>query len=74
MSAVGHHESLLDIIHRADSPTTEHPGGSPANVAYGLARLEHPVWLLTELADDPAGRLIATHLAAPGVELIVSPA
>ena len=46
-----------------------HPGGSPANVAYGLARLGRDVTLLTQLADDPAGRLIADHLKGAGVRI-----
>ncbi|MFE0642465.1 PfkB family carbohydrate kinase [Streptomyces sp. NPDC058877] len=46
-----------------------HPGGSPANVAYGLARLGRDVTLLTQLAADPAGRLIADHLEGAGVRI-----
>ncbi|MDV9190186.1 carbohydrate kinase [Streptomyces sp. SR27] len=48
-----------------------HPGGSPANVAYGLARLGRDVTLLTQLADDPHGRLIADHLTGAGVRVEV---
>lgn len=29
-------EALIDVVTTPDG-TTEHPGGSPANVAYGLA-------------------------------------
>ncbi|MFD3569123.1 carbohydrate kinase [Streptomyces sp. NPDC058667] len=46
-----------------------HPGGSPANVAYGLGRLGRDVTLLTQLADDPTGRLVEEHLTAAGVRV-----
>ena len=36
-------ESLIDIVHRPDGSAREHVGGSPANVAIGLARLGHEV-------------------------------
>ncbi|MFJ8294791.1 PfkB family carbohydrate kinase [Streptomyces sp. NPDC094447] len=48
-----------------------HPGGSPANVAHGLGRLGRDVTLLTQLADDDAGRLIEAHLRAAGVRVEV---
>ncbi|WP_435971830.1 carbohydrate kinase family protein [Streptomyces sp. Qhu_M48] len=46
-----------------------HPGGSPANVAYGLGRLGRDVTLLTQLADDPTGRRIGAHLRSAGVRV-----
>lgn len=45
-------------------------GGSPANVAYGLARLGRRTGLLTQLGDDAAGELIGRHLRSAGVELL----
>ena len=45
------------------------PGGSPANVAVGLARLGVPVRMLARIATDTLGRRIRTHLATNGVEL-----
>lgn len=45
------------------------PGGSPANVAVGLARLGVPARMLARLADDPLGRLVRAHLADNGVDL-----
>jgi fructokinase len=45
------------------------PGGSPANVAIGLARLGVPARLLARIADDMLGRRIREHLAVNGVEL-----
>ncbi|HAM26145.1 MAG TPA: carbohydrate kinase [Microbacteriaceae bacterium] len=62
-------EALIDIVRTTDA-TTELPGGSPANVAYGLGLLGVETTFLTHLGDDERGRLIAEHLAgvhlAPG--------
>ena len=64
-------EALVDVVHRAgEGAGSEHPGGSPLNVAYGLGRLEHDVALLTRLGDDAHGRLLTGHLAAGGVRLL----
>ena len=35
-------EALVDVVHRPDGSVEERPGGSPMNVAVGLARLGHP--------------------------------
>lgn len=43
-------------------------GGSPHNVAIGLARLGCPVALATEIAPDTLGRLLESRLAAEGVD------
>ncbi|SEJ35044.1 carbohydrate kinase family protein [Demequina mangrovi] len=61
-------EALVDIVVRPDG-TEEHPGGSPANVALGLARLGREADLLTRLGLDPHGALIATHLQDSGVTI-----
>jgi fructokinase len=45
------------------------PGGSPANVAVGLARLDVPVRMIARLADDLLGRRLRAHLAVNGVDL-----
>nr|WP_024757112.1 carbohydrate kinase [Streptomyces exfoliatus] len=65
-------ECVADIVRAPAGSGADdrvHPGGSPANVAYGLARLGRDVTLLTQLGDDPAGRLIADHLKGAGVRL-----
>lgn len=68
-------EALADLIAGADGRTfTAHPGGSPANVALGLARLGAPARLGTRLGDDLFGRAIRAHLAADGVEVHALPA
>ncbi|MER5308695.1 carbohydrate kinase [Streptomyces sp. NPDC002773] len=65
-------ECVADIVRApAGSGAADrvHPGGSPANVAYGLGRLGRDVTLLTQLADDPTGRLIGEHLRTAGVRV-----
>ena len=63
-------ESVADIVREPGRPDATHPGGSPANVAYGLARLGRETALLTEPGADPAGELIAARLREAGVELL----
>jgi fructokinase len=67
-------ESVADIVRSPGHDDVTHPGGSPANTAYGLARLGHPTALLTQLGPDPAGRLIAGHLGSAGVRLLTDDA
>jgi fructokinase len=62
-------EALIDVVRSPDGAVAEHPGGSPANVALGLARLGHPVSLRTSIGSDERGALIAAHLEPEGVEL-----
>jgi fructokinase len=62
-------EALVDIVHRTDGSHAEHPGGSPANVALGLARLGRTARLLTRIGDDERGATVRAHLEASGVLL-----
>ena len=62
-------ESLIDVVRRADGSTQEHVGGSPANVAVGLARLGHSVTLATRVGDDERGARIANLLVREGISL-----
>ena len=62
-------EALVDVVRRQDGSVDEHPGGSPANVALGLARLGRPVELLTWLGTDARGTAVRSHLEASGVQL-----
>lgn len=62
-------ESLVDITHAGDE-TSVHPGGSPLNVAVGLARLGVTTTLATQVGQDAYGDLIRTHLAASAVTLV----
>ena len=62
-------EALIDIVERASS-TTEHVGGSPLNVAVGLARLGRPVDFLTHIGDDARGRHIRDFVKSSGAQLV----
>lgn len=62
-------EALVDIVDDGTS-TTEHPGGSPANVALGLGRRGLDVALLTDLGRDPRGSRIVRHLERSGVHVL----
>ena len=63
-------EALVDLVGQPGSRTlTASPGGSPANVALGLARLDQPVTLLTCLGKDPFGEIILAHLTSSGVRV-----
>lgn len=63
-------EALIDIVRRTDDSVSEHVGGSPLNVAIGLARLGHDVQLATWIGDDEHGRSIHDYLAADEVPLV----
>jgi fructokinase len=62
-------ESLIDVVSRPDGSSMEHVGGSPANVAVGLARLGHDVTLATMIGADERGTRIAGLLDREGVAL-----
>ncbi len=66
-------ESLVDVVLDRTGVTTERPGGSAANVAVALARLERPVRFATAYADDARGAMIAEHLASSGVDYAGDP-
>jgi fructokinase len=55
-------ETLIDAVRRPDGSQQEHVGGSPANVAVGLARLGHDVRLATMIGNDERGTRIAAFL------------
>ncbi|MBO2465478.1 carbohydrate kinase family protein [Actinomadura violacea] len=68
-------EAIVDLTGAADGRTYRaDPGGSPANVAVGLARLGVPVTLVTGLGDDAFGRLITRHLTEADVRVAAEPA
>lgn len=66
-------EALFDIFvtgQRADGLTLDaRPGGSPYNVALGLARLGLPVEFLTGLCDDVLGRRLLAFMQAERIGL-----
>lgn len=69
-------EALIDLVMdpataASTGPKTylAHPGGSPFNVAIGLARLGQPAQLLARLSGDAFGRQLRAHAEANGVDL-----
>lgn len=62
-------ESLVDVVVPTEGESTRSVGGSPMNVAVGLARLGVPVLLITRLGDDEYGKWITEHVQAEGVRL-----
>lgn len=68
-------EALIDLV-QLDAPGDyrARPGGSPFNVAVGLARLGHRTALMARLADNTFGRMLRTHAAAEGIDLTYAPA
>ncbi|AXJ08668.1 carbohydrate kinase [Arthrobacter sp. PM3] len=62
-------EALIDVVTSPEG-TIEYPGGSPANVAYGLGRLGVATGLLTAIGDDAHGAAIEKHLHSAGVTLL----
>ncbi|MGW1342315.1 carbohydrate kinase family protein [Kribbella sp. NPDC002412] len=69
-------EALVDIVGSAhkttrngNSKTKATPGGSPANVAVGLARLGVPTELVTRFGTDAYGDQLGAHLFGNGVQL-----
>ena len=62
-------EALVDIVVPAGGQAERAPGGSPLNVAVGLARLGFDTTLVTEIGEDELGGLLARHLDDSGVRL-----
>jgi fructokinase len=63
-------ELLVDIVHTPDGRSAEHVGGSPANVALGLARLGHETWFATLVGTDDRGVRCTEHVETGGVRLL----
>jgi fructokinase len=67
-------EALIDLA--PDGPPgiyRAHPGGSPFNVAVGLARLGNRTALMARLADNGFGRTLRGAAAAEGIDLDAAP-
>ncbi|MFJ4923277.1 PfkB family carbohydrate kinase [Streptomyces sp. NPDC088725] len=64
-------EALIDLVPAPDRPGTHlaQPGGAPANVAAGLARLGTPSWYAGALGGDGFARSIEERLVSAGAEL-----
>jgi fructokinase len=63
-------EALIDIVERDGEVIGEHVGGSPLNVAVGLARLGRGVDFLTHIGEDARGRRITEYVKESGAQLV----
>jgi fructokinase len=69
-------EALIDFVALESGVTLAQasgfqkaPGGAPANVAVGLAKLSVPTAFIGKVGDDPFGRFMAQTLAGHGVDV-----
>ncbi|KIF77920.1 sugar kinase [Streptomyces sp. 150FB] len=64
-------EALIDLVPSALDPLAHlaQPGGAPANVAVGLAKLGTPSWYAGALGGDGFARTIEERLLGAGAEL-----
>ena len=63
-------ESLVDVLIGAGGAESRRAGGSPFNVAIGLARLDISTQLATQLGGDADGELLRKALADSSVDLL----
>ncbi|HXO25552.1 MAG TPA: PfkB family carbohydrate kinase, partial [Streptosporangiaceae bacterium] len=67
-------EAIVDLIPAGPARTFQAvPGGSPYNVAIGLARLGHRATLMARLADTAFGRILRDHARDEGIDLHAAP-
>ncbi|HME65590.1 MAG TPA: carbohydrate kinase, partial [Streptosporangiaceae bacterium] len=67
-------EAIVDLIPAGPPRTFQAvPGGSPYNVAVGLARLGHRASLMARLGDTAFGRILRDHAEAEGIDLRAAP-
>ena len=62
-------EALVDVVIHPGQEPVDIPGGAPANVALGLARLGRDVELHCWIGTDERGKAVRSHLEASGVRL-----
>ena len=62
-------EALVDVVIHPGQEPVDIPGGSPANVALGLARLGRDAELHCWIGTDERGKAVRAHLEASGVRL-----
>jgi fructokinase len=67
-------EAIIDLVPSGQPRAFQAvPGGSPYNVAIGLARLGHRPTLMARLADTAFGRILREHAEAEGIDLSAAP-
>jgi fructokinase len=63
-------EAVIDLLPAGPPRTFQAvPGGSPYNVAVGLARLGHHATLMARLGEGAFGRILRDHALAEGIDL-----
>jgi fructokinase len=74
-------EAIIDLVHtegkafvRSEPASgailfAAHPGGSPLNVAVGLARLDRPTAMMARFAGDAFGRILRNHAESNDVDV-----
>lgn len=63
-------EALIDLVESGDDdPRVARPGGSPYNVAIGLARLGHVARFVGRLSTDALGEVLRDHALRSDVDL-----
>jgi fructokinase len=66
-------EALIDLVPAPDGHFAARPGGSPFNVAIGLARLGQRTALMARLADNALGHRLRERAGAEGIALDAAP-
>ncbi|WP_159738617.1 aminoimidazole riboside kinase [Vibrio atypicus] len=61
-------DAVVDLIPETDSTYLKCPGGAPANVAVGIARLSGQCLFFGRVGNDPLGRFISEVLRVEGVD------
>ncbi|MDN5755136.1 MAG: carbohydrate kinase family protein [Arthrobacter sp.] len=64
-------EALVDVLSGGIAAPQAYVGGSPMNVAVGLARLGHPVSFVGRYGDDEYGAMIHEHLRSNDVQEVL---
>ncbi|HEX6869816.1 MAG TPA: PfkB family carbohydrate kinase, partial [Micromonosporaceae bacterium] len=62
-------EAIIDMVQGGDGRYTAHAGGSPLNVAVGLARLGHPTRIGARFSRSRLGRQLCGHAIGNGVDV-----
>lgn len=62
-------DAVVDLLPDGEGRLLQCPGGAPANVAVGIARLGGKSAFIGRVGDDPFGRFMAKTLADEGVDV-----
>lgn len=62
-------DAVVDLLPEADGRLLQCPGGAPANVAVGIARLQGNSGFIGRVGDDPFGHFMRQTLAGEQVDI-----